>query len=145
MENGFLILKKKDRMPKDLTILCSQHRKTRATSVKENKLTRSKKPIGKEEQCRFRFQVKYNKTWKQYYMFREGCGCSIHNDHVRMKLNELQPTTDILTEDEINDILNQLSHMVSTETVRTLLQSKISFMFDRKQLNYLNQMKTNVL
>ena len=122
MENGFLISKKKDRKLRELTILCGQHRKSRSsTAARENKPTRSKKPPGKEEQCRFRFLVKYNQDEKQYFMFKEGCGCRVHNDHIRMKPHEIQPSTDVLTEKELKDVFNLLNHMVSSQTICALL------------------------
>ena len=78
-------------------------------------------------------------------MFKEGCGCRVHNNHIRMKPHEIQPSTDVLTEKELKDVFNQLNHMVSSDTIRALLQTKTNLVFDTKQIQYLNDMRMNVL
>lgn len=64
---------------------------------------------------------------------------------MKLKTHEIQPSGDVLTDDELEEVFNQLNHMISKETIRSLLQSKTSFTFSNKQIQHIEKMRRNVL
>ena len=110
-----------------------------------SKLIRSTKPKIADDKCPFRFTVKYHVGYKQYYLFKEGCGCNRHSGHLRLKSTEVMSSSKLLSDEELKEVYDQLNHMVSPEVVKALILSKTNLKFSTSQIQYIEKMRRNII
>ena len=130
MQNGFNVVKKPDRKDSEFIVCCGRHRSARKSSATKYFTAKTKMPQSNDDCCPFRFNVKYNELHEQFYLFRNGCGQSLHKGHLQLNAGEMKGTKKILTEEEMKEVYEQLNNMLSSDIVKVLLSSKTGLNFD---------------